>query len=384
VRFWLGLLLAGAAQAALAFTDAEIRAVASHGPWPPALRADPSNRVSGNQAAIDLGERLFFERRLSVNGEQSCSRCHLPERNWTDGEARARGLARTDRNTPSLANVRLQHWFGWDGAHDSLWSQAIRPILEPKEMGSSAARVAQLMRGNADFSCRYRKVFGAPGTEDEKVLVNVAKALAAFQETLASARTAFDEFRDALVRKDDAGIGKYPESAKRGLSIFIGKGSCNICHVGPAFTNGEFHDTGVPFFLEPGRVDPGRHEGIKKLLARKFNLLGPYNDDAKRSTAIGTKHVALEHRNFGEFRTPSLRNLVLTAPYMHNGSLATLRDVVDHYSNLSPDRLHSDGEAILKPLKLTDQESRDLVAFLESLQDGGQNYRRREFAADCR
>jgi cytochrome c peroxidase len=384
VRFWLGLLLAAAAQAALAFTDAEIRAVASHGPWPPALRADPSNRVSGDKAAIDLGERLFFERRLSIDGEQSCSRCHLPERNWTDGEARARGLARTDRNTPSLANVRLQHWFGWDGAHDSLWSQAIRPILEPKEMGSSAARVAQLMRGDADLSCRYRKVFGAPGPEDEKVLVNVAKALAAFQETLASARTAFDEFRDALVRKDDAGISKYPESAKRGLKIFIGKGSCNICHVGPAFANGEFHDTGVPFFLEPGRVDAGRHEGIKKLLASKFNLLGPYNDDAKRSTAIGTKHVSLEHRNFGEFRTPSLRNLALTAPYMHNGSLATLRDVVDHYSNLSPDRLHSDGEAILKPLKLTDQESRDLVAFLESLQDGGQNYRRREFVADCR
>ncbi len=384
MRFWLGLLLASAAQAAHPFSDAEIRAIASHGPWPPALRADPSNRVSGNKAAIDLGERLFFERRLSIDGEQSCSRCHLPERNWTDGEARARGLARTDRNTPSLANVRLQHWFGWNGAHDSLWSQAIRPILEPKEMGSSAARVAQLMRGDADFSCRYRKVFGAPGTEDEKVLVNVAKALAAFQETLASARTAFDEFRDALVKGDAAGVAQYPESAKRGLKIFIGKGSCNICHVGPAFTNGEFHDTGVPFFLGPGRVDAGRHEGIKKLLASKFNLLGPYNDDPKRSTAIGTKHVSLEHRNFGEFRTPSLRNLALTAPYMHDGSLATLRDVVDHYSNLSPDRLHSDGEAILKPLRLTDQESRDLVAFLESLQDGGQNYRRRELAADCR
>jgi cytochrome c peroxidase len=227
-------------------------------------------------------------------------------------------------------------------------------------------------------------VFGAPGTEDEKVLVNVAKALAAFQETLASARTAFDEFRDALVKGDAAGVAQYPESAKRGLKIFIGKGSCNICHVGPAFTNGEFHDTGVPFFLGPGRVDAGRHEGIKKLLASKFNLLGPYNDDPKRSTAIGTKHVSLEHRNFGEFRTPSLRNLALTAPYMHDGSLATLRDVVDHYSNLSPDRLHSDGEAILKPLRLTDQESRDLVAFLESLQDGGQNYRRRELAADCR
>jgi len=383
VKFWLGLLLA-AVQSAHAFSDAEVRAIAVHGPWPPAFMADPSNRVSGNPAAIDLGERLFFERRLSANGEHSCSRCHLPERNWTDGEARARGLALTDRNTPGLANVRLQRWFGWDGAHDSLWSQGIRPILDAKEMSSSAARVAKLVREDADLACRYRKVFGTPAAQDEKVLVDVAKALAAFQETLMSGRTAFDEFRDALVKGDKAGIAKYPAAARRGLAIFIGKGSCNTCHVGPAFTNGEFHDTGIPFFIEPGRVDPGRHEGIKRLLADRTNLLGPYNDDPQRSSATGTRHVVLEHRNFGEFKTPSLRNLALTAPYMHNGRLATLRDVVNHYSSISPDRLHSDGEAILKPLKLSEREAQDLVAFLESLQDGGGDYRRKAFAADCR
>ena len=383
MKFWFGLLLT-AVQSAHAFSDAEVRAIAAHGPWPPAFKADPSNRVSGNKEAIDLGERLFFERRLSSNGEHSCSRCHLPERNWTDGEARARGLALTDRNTPSLANVWLQRWFGWDGAHDSLWSQGIRPILDAKEMGSSAAQVAKLVRVDADLSCRYRRVFGAPASEDEKVLVDVAKALAAFQETLVSGRTSFDEFRDALVKGDKAGIAKYPESAQRGLQIFIGKGSCNTCHVGPAFTNGEFHDTGIPFFIEPGRVDPGRHEGIKKLLSSRYNLLGKYNGDAARSSATGTRHVVLEHRNFGEFKTPSLRNLALTAPYMHNGRLATLRDVVNHYSTISPDRLHSDGEAILKPLKLSEQETQDLVAFLESLQDGGGRYRRRAFVEDCR
>jgi cytochrome c peroxidase len=383
VRLWLGLLLA-AAQAAHAFSDTEVRAIASHGPWPPAFRADPSNRVSGNPAAVDLGERLFFERRLSADGEQSCSRCHLPERNWTDGEKRARGIALVDRNTPSLSNVRLQRWFGWDGAHDSLWSQAIRPILDAKEMGSSAARVAKLLREDADLACRYRGVFGAPAGNDEKVLVDAVKAIAAFQETMTSGRSAFDDFRDALVKGDRAGVAKYPENAKRGLAIFIGRGSCNTCHVGPAFTNGEFHDTGIPFFIEPGRVDPGRRDGIKKLLADRFNLLGPYNDDRKQSTATGTKHVVLEHRNFGEFKVPSLRNLALTAPYMHNGRLETLREVVDHYSNISPDRLHSDGEAILKPLKLNEGESKDLVAFLESLQDNGQNYRRVALALDCK
>jgi cytochrome c peroxidase len=380
------LILAAASAAAQvppAWTEAEVRAIVAHGPWPAPRTRDPSNRVSGNAAAIELGERLFFDRRLSVNGEVSCSRCHLPERNWSDGLPRAVGLEEVDRNTPSVTNVRYQRWFGWDGAHDSLWAQSIRPILDAREMGASAVHVAKLLRGDSDLSCRYRRTFGsAPAADDEKVLVDAAKALAAFQETLVSGRTAFDEFRDALARGDPA--ARYPESAQRGLRIFIGKGSCNVCHVGPAFTNGEFHDTGIAFFVRPGQVDTGRHGGIKRLLADRMNLLGPYNDDAKRSSATGTRHVALEHRNFGEFKVPSLRNLALTAPYMHNGSLATLRDVVRHYSEISPDRLHSDGEAILKPLRLTDEETQDLVAFLESLSDGGGSYRRRPFAEDCR
>lgn len=378
------LLLAAAASSALAFTEAERRAIEAHGPWPPAFEPDPSNRASGVKQAIELGERLFFERRLSANGEVSCSRCHIPERNWTDGLARARGLALADRNTLSVSNVRVQRWFGWDGAHDSLWAQSLRPLLDADEMGLDAARVAALVRGDADLSCRYRKVFGSVPAEDEAVLVGLAKALAAFQETLVSGRTAFDEFRDALLRGDEAAMAKYPEDAERGLKIFVGKGRCNVCHLGPAFTNGEFHDTGVPFFIEKGRVDPGRHAGIQKLRASPFNLLGPYNDDPKRSTATGTEHVRLEHRNFGEFRTPSLRNLGLTAPYMHNGRLATLRDVVDHYSTLSPDRLHSDGEAILRALELSEQEAQDLVSFLGTLQEGGGGYERKAFARECR
>jgi cytochrome c peroxidase len=384
VKRALVLLLAALAPAALAITEAETRAIAAHGPWPPAFAPDPSNHASGNNDAIELGERLFFERRLSANGEHSCSRCHVPERNWTDGEARALGLERVERNTPSLNNVRVQRWFGWDGANDSLWAQSLRPLLDAREMGLSAAQVAALVRADPDLSCRYRRVFGSVPAADEEVLVGVGKALAAFQETLVSGRTAFDDFRDALVKGDAAGIAAYPEAAKRGLRIFAGKGSCNVCHLGPAFTNGEFHDTGIPFFIEPGRVDPGRHAGIRKLRASRFNLLGSYNDDAKRSTATGTQHVRLEHRNFGEFRTPSLRNLALSAPYMHNGRLATLRDVVNHYSSISPDRLHADGEAILKPLNLSEREAGDLVAFLETLQDGGGSYRRRRFAADCR
>ena len=380
------LLTASAAAfaAPVAFTDEEAHKIAAHGPWPAPWTRDPSNRVSGNAGAIDLGERLFFERRLSVNGEISCSRCHLPERNWSDGLPRAVGLEEVERNAPSVMNVRYQHWFGWDGAHDSLWAQSIRPIVDPREMGASSGALAKLVRDDRDLACRYRRTFGAaPAADDEKVLVDLAKALAAFQETLVSGRSAFDEFRDALARGDRSAMARYPEAAQRGLRIFLGKAACDLCHIGPAFTNGEFHDTGVAFFVRPGQVDPGRYGGIKKLLEDRMNLLGPYNDDPKRSTATRTRHVSLEHRNFGEFRVPSLRNLESSAPYMHNGSIATLRDVVRHYSEISPDRLHSDGEQILKPLHLAQGEIDDLTAFLETLSDRGGNYHRRPFPEDC-
>jgi len=382
------LLLAASAAAfaaPVAFTGDEARRIQSHGPWPAPWSPDPSNRASGNKSAIDLGERLFFERRLSVNGQISCSHCHLPERNWSDGLPRAVGLKEVDRNAPSVVNVRYHHWFGWDGAHDSLWAQSINPILDPRELGMSAASVATFVRNDRDLACRYRKTFGAaPGTDDEKILVDAAKALAAFLETLVSGRTAFDDFRDALASGDREAMAKYPEAAQRGLKIFIGKGACDTCHTGPAFTNGEFHDTGIASFVRAGEADPGRYGGIKKLLGDRMNLLGPYNDDAKRTTATGTQHVALEQRNFGEFKVPSLRNLESSMPYMHNGSLATLRDVVKHYSEINADRLHSDGEAILKPLHLTDGESADLVAFLQTLSDRGGQYQRRPFPEDCR
>ncbi|HEX6689626.1 MAG TPA: cytochrome-c peroxidase, partial [Burkholderiales bacterium] len=209
-----------------------------------------------------------------------------------------------------------------------------------------------------------KDVFKEEPADDETVLINVGKALAAYQETLVTGRTPFDDFRDALEKNEPS---DYPLAAQRGLKIFVGKGNCATCHFGPAFTNGEFADTGIRFFIEPGRVDSGRLDGIKKLKSNGFNLLGKYNDDPKRDTATGTRHVEAQHKNFGEFRVPSLRNVANTAPYMHNGSLETLRDVVKHYSDLNEERLHQDGERILKPLKLSDDEIADLVAFLETL-----------------
>jgi cytochrome c peroxidase len=363
------LCAAGARAQVPDFSDAESRAILRHGPWPAPWAPDPSNRASGNAEAVALGERLFFDPRLSPSGKVLCATCHAPFRAWQDGRARAFGLAEVDRNTQSLLNVRYGRWFGWDGAGDSLWAQSVRPILEPREMGGSAAQAAALVRADAELACRYEKVFGVPPpASDLAVLAGVGKALAAFEETLVSGRSPFDEFRDALASGDVSSMKKYPEAAQRGLRIFVGRGNCSVCHVGPAFTNGEFHDTGVPFFIKGG-VDPGRYGGIRKLRANPLNLLGGFNDDAGGASAVKTRQLAEAHRNFGEFKVPSLRGVAQSAPYMHNGSLATLADVVRHYSELSPDRVHQDGEKLLKPLHLSAAESADLVAFLESLSE---------------
>jgi len=362
------LPLAAAAAQPEGFSTSELERIASHGPWPLPWAPDPGNRVSGNAAAIRLGHDLFFDPRLSANRRIACATCHDPARGLQDGRAVARGLTTGTRNTPGLFNVRHQRWFGWDGGHDSLWSASLRPILDPREMGGSATRTAKLLRSSATLACHFREAFGkVPASDDPDLLVNVAKAIAAWQETLVSRPAPFDLFRDALQRGDAQAVAAYPAAARRGLRLFLGRGQCATCHAGLLFTNGEFGDIGMPFFIKPDGVDPGRQGGIKHLLASPWSLLGTYNDDPARTNATGTKHLRPEHRNFGEFKVPTLRNLTLTAPYMHNGSLATLRDVVRHYSELDEDRLHTDGERILKPLNLSKAESSDLVAFLESL-----------------
>ena len=353
------------------FTPEERAAILAHGPWPQEMPADPSNRHSGHPTAIAFGRRLFFDTRLSADGQQSCASCHDPSKAFADGKARSVGHAMLDRNAIALANLRLNRWFGWGGAADSLWAQSIGPILEQKELGLSADQLRTRIAKDEGLAEAYREVLhrDVMGEEPEHVLVAVAKVLAAYQETILTARTPFDEFRDALERGDDAAMARYPAAAQRGLRIFIGKGNCNACHFGPNFTHGEFEDAGVPHFAEKGRVDRGRYGGIEDLLTSPFNLLGRYNDDPGRDRAVvPTRHVEALHRNWGEFRVPSLRNVARTAPYMHDGSLATLTDVVRHYSQLNEERLHGHpGMRLLRALHLSPQESTDLVAFLESL-----------------
>lgn len=378
LRACLGLLLVLFATAARAdeppvFDATQRRLIRSFGPWPPAFRIDSGNPLSGRPEAVRFGAVLFAEPRLSKNGALACQNCHQPQHGWAEPVARSHGLDRLDRNAPGLLDSRLHRWFGWDGASDSLWAAAIRPILDPREMGGSTAIVADLLRRDPALACLARQADDAAATspDDEALLVLAARALAAFQETLVSPRTAFDDFRDALLTDDHAVMARYPVSAQRGLALFTSHGQCATCHSGPAFTNGEFHDTGMPFFVIGADgtrgVDPGRHRGIARLKANPFNRLGRYNADPQSPAVLPVRHVAQQHRNWGEFKVPSLRSLLFTGPYMHDGSKPDLASVVQHYSDLDEDRLHSDGEAILRPLRLSAEESRDLVAFLQSL-----------------
>jgi len=331
----------------------ELASIGSLGPWPPPAARDASNRVSGRAEAVALGEVLFHSTRLSNVGGLRCASCHEPWRHFTDGRARALGAEAGARNTPSLLNVRLQHWFGWDGANDSLWSQSIRPMLDVREMRSDAAHVAQALRDDDTLKRLYALAFGrAPPADDEAALVDAGKALAAYQETLASERTPFDAWRDALVRGDTAAAQRYPLAAQRGLRLFVGRGRCVACHAGPNFSDGEFHRSLIVSTLHDGTRDSGRAHGVEKLLASPFARNGRFDDQTNVARA-----PASQPAEAGAFRTPGLREVSATAPYMHDGSVANLCNALQPHAALEDRAMPA----------LTLAERRDVVAFLRTL-----------------
>jgi len=342
-----------------ALTRTQSEAIIRHGPWPPPFVRDPSNRVSGNPLAIELGRQLFFDPRMSPIGYIACVTCHQPDRAFADLKPRGHGLADLARNTIALANLRQQRFYGWGGSSDSLWMASLRPILDEREFNGSPASVARLFQRDEDLAQCYRRVFGvSPTGDDERTLVNVAKALAAYQETLLTGRTRFDDFRDALARKDAAAAASYPAAARRGVLLFIGRGGCNLCHVGSLFTDGLFHDTGALPPVAPSRIDTGRTEGLKSLLASRFNLAGVYSDDTARAAA--TEGARVEPQGGAPFRTPSLRNVAVTAPFMHNGRADTLSAAITQHARATrPASARALGKG----------EIADLVAFLSTLTD---------------
>ena len=353
-----GLLIAHnacAGEAALpGFSPAQVARIIALGPWPPAFQADASNRASGRAAAADFGRRLFHDQRLSTNGYIACVSCHQTDRGWTDAIARAQGLGPGNRNTPALTNAAQSRWFGWSGASDSLWMASLRPILDAQEMGGSAAAVAQLVRTGDGLACEYQRAFGRPAAniDDETLLVDAAKALAAFQETLLTGRTPFDEFRDSLARGDRHQTARYPTQARRGARLFVGAAGCSACHTGPNFSDGSFHAVHRADAL---KRDAGRSDSAHALSRSRYNLLGAFNDDVSRTGERMQATLSLSGQTVapGQFRVPSLRNVAVTAPYWHDGSRDSLRSAITYHDGLA----------------LQDPQIDDLIAFLQTLTD---------------
>lgn len=289
---------------------------------PDSLPTPPGNPYT--PAAVALGRRLFFDPLLSRDHSVSCATCHRPELGFASDEALSLGVAgrRTERNVPTLFNRAFAKHFMWDGSAATLESQVVMPIENELEMDLGLEGAVARLREHAEYPALFDAAYGEPPSAE-----HLGRALATFVRGLVTGDSPVDRFRTAGEQ------GALSETERTGMWIFDSKGGCWQCHLGPNFSDEEFHNTGV------GVVD-----GVP--LTGRFAVTG---DEADR----------------GRFKTPTLRALSKTAPYMHDGSLESLADVVEFYrrggnanGNLDPR---------LKPIELSEREAAGLVAFLEAL-----------------
>ncbi len=335
----------------------------------PGAPSDPTNAVFGDDAAAAFGRSLFYDKRLSGNGEVSCATCHDPGRDWTDGRQLAEGIAQLPRHTPSLWNAAHHRWQFWDGRADSLWAQAIQPLLGPDEMGGSPEGIAQLVCNDAELANQFEAAFGfspsRAGEDPTGILVCVAKALAAFEGRILTPPTPFDTWLGALRAEGGPGLEALDSAAQAGAKLFFGEAMCHRCHHGPLLSDLEFHDIDLP---RDEAIEAARHGGLGTLMRDPFNGSGEYSDDP-RAGAERLAYLKRTDHQRGEWKTPGLRNVARTAPYMHNGLYASLDEVLEHYSTLhdAPARTHSDVARVLEPAHLTVEQKQDIIAFLNAL-----------------
>lgn len=370
----------------------------------PPLPKAPDNRVADNKRAARLGLAIFSDTRFSATGELSCVSCHQPQLFFTDGLARAQGVARTRRNAPTLLGAAYGPWKNWDGSKDSLWSQALGPLENEKEQAISRLDVAKLIV--RFYLSDYEAVFGkldnpqpllaltSPAStigSDQavanwqqltdhnrqrinRIFSNVGKAIMAYQRQIPLPASRFDQFLRQLARQPDnkQELARIMSSSEvRGMRLFVGAARCASCHNGPLLSNFEFHNVGAKE-SDTSDVDLGRYLGIERLRADEFTCLSSWSD----ASASQCEEMKFLKKNgpelVGAFKTPSLRNVAKTAPYMQSGQLATLEEVVAHYNQPTPpfydrkqhpSRPHFD----IVPLNLSQQQQQDLVAFLQSL-----------------
>lgn len=339
----------------------------------PSLPSAYSNQVVDNIVAAEFGRKLFFDPRMSSDGKVSCATCHQPKKYFTDGLSHSQAIGTTERSAPSIVYAGYSPWLFWDGRKDSLWSQALAPIEHPLEHNYPRQQVAKLISEN--YLSEYKNIFGNIDEGDSStVLVNIGKAIMAYERRLELQPSRFDRFIAALKN------GQSNEQLKKilnkgevnGLRLFVGRAACVSCHNGPLFTNFEFHNTGVPE-TDKNNVDLGRYSGLQKLTADEFTCLSRWSDaDNSKKCEEMSYLKALGPELVGAFKTPSLRNVAKTAPYMHAGQFDSLKAVVQHYNKPSPpffnrqqhpNRPHFD----LLALNLSDHELDQLVDFLKTL-----------------
>lgn len=356
------------------FTAEERNKIFSLSPLP-APPANPSNRYADNPEAAHFGQYLFFDPRLSKNQQISCASCHNPGLGWSDGLPLAKGLGTGTRHSPSLWNVAQQRWLFWDGRADSLWSQALGPIQHPLEMGADAPTLIQRFQSSEDLKAGYTHLFGdlpsakASATEQQRFLSHLGKALEAYERKIVSQESDFDRFVKTL--RNTGTSEALSVAAQRGLRLFIGAGQCILCHQGPNFSDGEFHNIGLPQLSTGTAPDPGRSLGIGSVKTSALNGRGPFSDaSAQDPWNDKLNYVSADAAQTGAFRTPSLREVASTAPYMHDGRFQNLQEVLAFYNAPVMAPAIGNREDTLRPLQLTPEDMADLEAFLQSLSSG--------------
>ena len=310
-------------------------------------------------AKIALGEKLFNDTRLSTNDKVSCATCHDPAKGFVDHKPLAEGVAapqkRTQRNSPTVSNALFNATQFWDGRAATLEEQAKLPITNPIEMGQKNGEdVMRKVLAIPEYAAAFKDAFGREATFED-----LATAIAMFERTQLAGNSPFDRF----VAGDANAINA---SAKRGWELFNGKGRCGNCHAfsttSPLFSDQKFHNIGIAAhktdFIGLARKATGI---VKSGDLKQIDELAIESDLSELGRFLVTKHS----NDIGAFKTPTLRNIAVTAPYMHDGSLATLWDVMDHYNKGGVPNPNLDGG--MQRLGLTEAQIDDMVAFMESL-----------------
>jgi cytochrome c peroxidase len=320
-------------------------------------------------AKIALGEKLFLDTRFSVTGEVSCSTCHDPEKALTDSPlATSEGIRKLTgtRNAPTVVNAAYNKTQFWDGRSPTLEDQALHPFLNPVEMAMpSHEYLIEVVRKDPDYVRRFKEVFGVPG--DEIKIQQVTKAIAAFERTQVAGDSPWDRW---YYGGDENAVS---EAAKRGFDVFLRDGRCVSCHMieqdFALFTDHQFHNIGVGINAMQERV-PELAEAFLVAKQRGIDVDVAVLAD-KDTSDLGRFAVNEQFDGLGAFKTSTLRNIAVTPPYMHDGSIATLREVVEHYNNggaTNPDdQVNPYLSGGIRPLELTDRQIDDLVAFMEAL-----------------